>query len=44
MRRRMIQNQMALVAAATAFCAARPELKSADLFVLAEKMEAGVGR
>ncbi len=30
--------------ASVAFCAARPELKTADLFALAERMEAWVNR
>jgi hypothetical protein len=32
------------IKSAAAFCAARPELKSADLFALAEKMEGWITR
>lgn len=37
-------TRLAVLKAATAFCAARPALKSSDLFALAERMEAWVGR
>ena len=36
--------RQACLKASVAFCAARPELKSADLFALAERMEAWVTR
>jgi hypothetical protein len=37
-------TRLAVLKAATSFCAARPDLKSADLFALAERMEAWVTR
>ena len=37
-------TRLAVVRTAATFCAARPKLKSADLFALAERMEAWVNR